>query len=184
MTTLEFEGLMRSLNRLPYGSESVDQYQHAMQAAALAIAAGADDEMVLAAALHDIGRATAVVELYPHVPHETSGQAFVSKHVGERAGWLVGAHVAAKRYLVFAESDYRSRLSPVSQGSLVQQGDTFTEGEAAAFIAHPWASQAVQLRRWDDQAKDPHAALLPLETLVAVYERHRATRSAAASATS
>ncbi|MBV8223080.1 MAG: HD family phosphohydrolase [Candidatus Eremiobacteraeota bacterium] len=181
MTAAEFKALLESLRSLPYGGEAVDQYQHAVQSAALAIAAGADDDVVLAAALHDIGRARTVAQRHPDVPHEASGEQFVSELIGERAGWLVGAHVAAKRYLVFSDAEYRDTLSPVSQRLLVQQGEAFTKDEADAFIAQPWADQAVQLRRWDDLAKDPDARLLPLDDLIAVYERHRSARSSAPS---
>jgi gamma-butyrobetaine dioxygenase len=32
-----------------------------------------------------------------------------------------------------------------------------TEAEARDFAAHPYAAEAVAVRRWDDQAKDPAA---------------------------
>jgi gamma-butyrobetaine dioxygenase len=51
----ELRELIDGLARLPYGGEAVDQRRHALQCAGQAVAAGADGELVLAAALHDIG---------------------------------------------------------------------------------------------------------------------------------
>ena len=50
-----------------YLGEPVTQLEHALQAAALAEAAGADEALVIAALLHDIGH------LLPGEPHERNG---------------------------------------------------------------------------------------------------------------
>jgi gamma-butyrobetaine dioxygenase len=65
--------------------------------------------------------------------------------------------VAAKQYLCHADRDYFDQLSPASVTSLKVQGGIFDAEAAAAFIAQPYAEQAVRLRRWDDGAKDPEA---------------------------
>ena len=62
-------------------------------------------------------------------------------------------HVDAKRYLCLVDPDYWAALSPASKHSLEQQGGVFSEVEAEAFIAQPFAAEAVRLRRYDDQAK-------------------------------
>ena len=49
------ESMARSAAR-QYGGEAVSELEHALQCAELADAAGADDELVLAALLHDVGR--------------------------------------------------------------------------------------------------------------------------------
>ncbi|MEB3229758.1 MAG: phosphohydrolase, partial [Leptolyngbyaceae bacterium] len=64
-------------------------------------------------------------------------------------------HVDAKRYLCAVDQGYWDALSPASKRSLELQGGVFTPDEADAFIQQPHAPQAVQLRRWDDWAKDP-----------------------------
>ena len=55
----------RSMAGLPYDGEPVDQLQHALQAAALARQENADDELLVAALLHDVARAPAVAGVTP-----------------------------------------------------------------------------------------------------------------------
>jgi predicted HD phosphohydrolase len=78
MTRSELAALIEALADLPYGGEPVDQRTHALQTAAHAVAAGADDEIVVAAALHDIGRAREVATRYRGMPHESAGAEFAS----------------------------------------------------------------------------------------------------------
>ena len=65
-------------------------------------------------------------------------------------------HVDAKRYLCAMEPGYLASLSADSARSLVLQGGVFDEAQATAFAARPYALDAVALRRWDDQAKQPN----------------------------
>ena len=65
----------------------------------------------------------------------------------------VRLHVAAKRYLCGTEPDYFSTLSKDSVLSLSLQGGPMSSAEAAEFAALPGAQDAVQLRRFDEQAK-------------------------------
>jgi gamma-butyrobetaine dioxygenase len=67
----------------------------------------------------------------------------------------VRLHVAAKRYLCAAEPGYFELLSTESVRTLALQGGPMTPDQAAAFEALPCARDAVAVRRWDDQAKDP-----------------------------
>jgi predicted HD phosphohydrolase len=64
-------------------------------------------------------------------------------------------HVDAKRYLCATRPEYHDSLSEDSKRSLKLQGGIFSEQEAAAFIAEPGAKDAVQVRLWDDLAKQP-----------------------------
>ena len=61
--------------------------------------------------------------------------------------------MAAKRYLVATEGVYGGVLTTDSVLSLGRQGGAMTEGETAAFLAKPWAADAVTLRRADDSGK-------------------------------
>ncbi|MFB4275306.1 hypothetical protein ACBJ59_08390 [Nonomuraea sp. MTCD27] len=167
----ELHDLFEGLAGLPYGGEAVDQRTHALQAAAHAMAAGADDELVLAAAFHDVGRARQVAARHRGLPHEQAGAAFARDHLTERSAWAIEQHVAAKRYLVAVDPAYHDTLSPVSVRSLRVQGGPMSAEEAAAFEAHEWSADAVALRRWDDAAKDPEGAVLAMAELVAAYER-------------
>jgi predicted HD phosphohydrolase len=162
----EVAATLESLRGIPEDGERVDQLAHALQTAALALADGADDELVLAAALHDICRAPAVASRAPHLPHEAAAAAYCATFASPRTAWLVGAHVDAKRYLV-AHEPYAGVLSARSTQTLLEQGGAMAPDEIAVFLAHPWAVDALRLRRWDDAAKVPGAVVPTVAEIVA-----------------
>jgi predicted HD phosphohydrolase len=86
-------------------------------------------------------------------------------------GEPVDQHAEAKRHLVTTDSSYRDLLSPASVSSMEDQGGAMTPAEVEAFAAHPWAQDALRLRRWDDAAKAPGAPAPTLDDLLAIYER-------------
>ncbi len=67
----------------------------------------------------------------------------------------VRLHVAAKRYLCATELGYFALLSAESVRTLALQGGPMTAAQRCAFEARPYARDAVAVRRWDDEAKDP-----------------------------
>jgi predicted HD phosphohydrolase len=129
----------------------VTQLDHALQTAALlAQLHPGDDELAAAGLVHDIGH------LLPggtDEAHATDAARAVRRALGERVAGTVGLHVAAKRYLVATDAGYGGVLTDDSVVSLGRQGGAMTEEEAAAFLALPWASDAVMLRRADDSGK-------------------------------
>jgi len=139
LTSDELAELIEGLAGLPYGGEAVDQRRHALQCAGHAVAAGSDDELVLAAALHDIGRAEPVRAEFPGLPHEQAGEAFARDRVGAVVAWLIGQHVPAKRYLVAVDQAYFGQLSPASVRSLERQGGPMNPAEVEQFRSHPRA---------------------------------------------
>jgi predicted HD phosphohydrolase len=143
--------------------EPVDNLAHALQCAGLALAQGADDDLVIAALFHDIGYHPAVAARWPDLPHEEVGARFAAEAFGERVAWLIRQHVPAKRYLVAIDPDYAAGLSTASVRSLARQGGAMSGDELAAFAA--------RLRRWDDMAKVPAAATPTLEQLRPTIER-------------
>lgn len=165
----EIVAACRSMEGLPYDGEPVDQLQHALQCAHLARSAAAEREVVVAALLHDIARAPAVAGVvYDDAAaaaehHGTTGARWLTPRVGVRVAWLAESHVPAKLYLVATDPDYVSRLSPVSAQTLVAQGGGMSDHEVKAFRSHPDWRAAVQLRRWDDLAKDPRARVPGLQ---------------------
>ncbi len=163
-------GLLAVMADLPYLGEAIDQRAHALQAAALALAAGADDEVVVGAVLHDIARAPAVHQAYPG-PHAPAGAAWCLPRFGPRVAAIVGGHVAAKRWLVATEPAYAAALSPASVLSLTHQGGPFAAAEAAAFAARPGAAEAIKVRRWDDLAKVPGGPEADLDRLTLALHR-------------
>lgn len=172
LTTSELASLVDGLAGLPYGGEAVDQRTHALQTGWYAAQAGADDELLLAAALHDIGRARPVRAAYPGLPHEDAGAAFARDRLASaRIAWMIGRHVPAKRFLVATDATYRELLSPASIASLRVQGGPMDAAEVAEFRAQPLAAEAVLVRRWDDAAKDPAAPTLDLPAVLAAHTR-------------
>ena len=166
MDTLhETAAVLRSLRGI-WDEEAVDELDHALQSAARAKDDGADDELVLAAALHDIGRSPLVDQGDPR--HDRVAQAWLTPRFGMRVGWLAGAHVAAKRYLVATVPGYADTLSEVSVATLCQQGGAAHDPE---YVHHPWWPDALRLRHYDDAAKDPDATHLTIEEVLVIAER-------------
>lgn len=140
-----------------YGMEAISQEQHALQCGLLAEEAGAEPQLVAASLLHDLGHL-----LYADEPdgsrddlHEYRALPFLRGEFPDAVLQAIRLHVPAKRYLCASEPAYRDGLSPASRRSLALQGGAFTEEQAQAFMAQPYAKQAVMLRRWDDLAKSP-----------------------------
>ncbi|WP_334189382.1 HD domain-containing protein [Noviherbaspirillum sp.] len=152
-----------------YGGEAVTQLEHALQCATLAKADGAAPELVTAALLHDICHLAEGLDdrTYPHGP---TGAAMLEELFPAAVTEPVRMHVDAKRYLCAIEPLYWSGLSGASKRSLMWQGGPFTPDEAAAFIAQPHAEDAVNLRRWDDEAKVPGAETASLDEFVAIMQ--------------
>jgi predicted HD phosphohydrolase len=162
----ETAAVLRSLRGI-WDEDSVDELDHALQAAARAIDDRADDEMVIAAALHDVGHSPLVGDA-SDADHDRVARDWLTARFGERVGWLAGAHVAAKRYLVATEPGYRDGLSATSIISLQAQGGAAVDGD---FVGHPWCADAVRLRRYDDAAKDPRATGVAIGDVLIIAER-------------
>ena len=146
-----------------YLGEQVTQAQHMLQAAALADAAAAPPPLVAAALLQDVGHFRGAVpgsDLMTGLRdnrHSHQGADWLAPWFGPKVTEPIRLHVDAKRYLCALEPNYATRLSPASVHTLTLQGGPMTETEARRFAAHPHAAHAIRLRRWDDDAKDPHA---------------------------
>ena len=154
--------ILESSGAAQYGDEAVSQLQHALQCAHLAECSGASDSLVVAALLHDFGHL--IHKLGEDAAargiddrHEVLGRKYLARWFDEDVTAPIGLHVDAKRWLCETEPAYFDTLSPASVRSLELQGGPFSEAEAAAFIARPYAHDAVAVRRWDEQAKDPEA---------------------------
>jgi len=149
----EIEALFARHGGESYG-EGVTMLQHALQTAALAQAEGADDALVVAALLHDVGHFLQPTDdSYGYHKHDRSGGEWLAKRFGPAVSEPVRLHVAAKRYLCATEADYFGKLSAASVHSLGKQGGPMSAAEAATFAASPHAKAAARLRRWDDGGK-------------------------------
>ncbi len=158
LSLADIEALFLRHGHSQYSGEPVTQLEHALQTALLAEQTGADDELITAALLHDLGHLLADHGESPTLRgiddlHQFIAVPFLRGVFGSRVIDAVQWHVDAKRYLCATRPGYLEALSADSQRSLALQGGVFSEAEATAFVARPHAADAVALRLWDDQAK-------------------------------
>jgi phosphonate degradation associated HDIG domain protein len=137
--------------------EEVTPLQHALQCAQRAEWAHADDTLIAAALLHDLGHLVDAEKRLSRGDdlHEMRALPLLAEAFGPAVTEPVRLHVQAKRYLVSADLNYLGGLSPASVHSLHQQGGPMSRDEALLFEQRPFGQDAVLLRRWDDLAKQP-----------------------------
>jgi phosphonate degradation associated HDIG domain protein len=150
-----------------YSGEPVTQLEHALQSAMQAEDQGADDELVTAALLHDLGHLVHDLGETPTLrgiddAHQYLAVPFLRGLFSERVIGAISGHVDAKRYLCATRDGYYEALSDDSKRSLKLQGGIFDAQQAQAFIARPGAPEAVRLRIWDDLAKKEGLPTPPL----------------------
>jgi predicted HD phosphohydrolase len=153
-----------------YG-EAVTQLEHALQCAALARRDRADDQVVMAALLHDLGHLVTAAPDSEQRHHGRHAAELLRPSVPGRVAWLVEYHVVAKRYLCTVDPRYAARLSPASVRSLMLQGPILPLEERLALETQPWFVDAVRIRRWDDAAKVAGAIVPPLDEYRPTLER-------------
>ena len=150
--------------------ESVTQYEHAVQAAALATEVQASPTSIVAALFHDIGHMIADEEnaqsdfLKEDLFHEEIAAQYLALIFPRSVLDPIRLHVPAKRYLCTVDPNYYEGLSRASKRSLQLQGGVFSEEELAEFQQEPHHEAAVQLRRWDDLAKVSGKSVPEIET--------------------
>ena len=172
----DIEKLFSAHGHIEYSGENVTQLEHALQAAQLAEAQGAGDALVTAALLHDLGH---LLNLQGDSPtargiddqHQYYAIPFLRPLFPPAVIEAIRLHVDAKRALCALEPEYYEALSPDSKRSLTLQGGVFARGEADAFMARPFAPDAVRVRRWDDAAKVPGHPTPPLSRYLAIAAR-------------
>lgn len=145
-------------------AEAVTALAHALQCAQLAEWANSKPPLVTAALLHDIGHfidAPAAEDGLDDA-HELRAIPFLAGRFGPEVLEPIRLHVHAKRYLVATDASYASSLSAASRHSLAAQGGPMRAGEQAWYESLSFADQALQLRRWDDAAKQPGRSVPPL----------------------
>jgi predicted HD phosphohydrolase len=181
------EAMARSVAR-QYGGEAVSELEHSLQCAELAEQAGADEDLTLAALVHDVGRyavdqalifdrIAGEVRLSPRSTahprgHHEVGAELIAPWVPARVAWCVRAHADAKRYLCAVEPGYYDVLSAASKQTLELQGGVMTGAEVAQMAAHPWVSDVIALRRWDDRAKVVGKTTRPLSAWAPLLRRY------------
>jgi len=158
-----------------YAGEPVSQIEHALQTAARAEDEGAAPALVAAALLHDVGHLLNDQGDSPTLRgvddlHQYAALPFLRALFADDVLTPIQLHVDAKRYLCATRDGYFEALSADSKRSLVLQGGIYAPTQASAFIAQPFADDAVRLRLWDDLAKVEGAVTPPLAHFVATLD--------------
>jgi 2-amino-1-hydroxyethylphosphonate dioxygenase (glycine-forming) len=169
-----------------YAGEKVSQTEHMSQAAGLAMEEGYDEEVVLAAFLHDIGHLLPVhseeesMNGFGTIDHEIVGAYYLGKlGFSEKLCSLIKSHVDAKRYLTFKYPDYYGQLSEASKKTLEYQGGRMSAGEAEAFEADELFPLYIKMRKWDEAAKDTDKISALPEKFREMMIRHLENRATA-----
>lgn len=160
--TQKILSIFHTYGDISYG-ERCTVNSHSIQSGLIAQAKGLDDELILAAFLHDIGH------LYPleltDQAHERMGKYGMEAHdkwgedylltLGFSARLIatVKNHVAAKRYLCHVDPTYHEELSEASKQTLAYQGGPMNAAEAHRFQEDPFFDDSIAIRKIDDEAK-------------------------------
>ena len=143
-----------------YLGEPVTMAQHMLQGATLAERQGLEDQVIVAALLHDIGHFTSEFGTFSMKDtedrfHEEAGAAVLAPFFPSLVTDCVRYHVAAKRYLCATRPAYFDRLSEASIHSLNLQGGPMSAEEVAEFEKNPNLPRIIQVRYLDEAGKDP-----------------------------
>ncbi|MEH6446141.1 MAG: HD domain-containing protein [Oceanospirillaceae bacterium] len=141
-----------------YLGESVSMAEHMEQSAACAKEDGADNELIIASLLHDIGHFIGdfpldALENGNDNYHEDAGALILEQFYCAKVSEPVRLHVAAKRYLCTVDDSYYYKLSDASINSFNIQGGKMSAEEVAEFEANPHHQAAIKLRHYDDDGK-------------------------------
>ena len=156
----DIEKLFTRHGHIEYSGENVTQLEHALQTAQRAQSEGANDALVTAALLHDLGH---LLNLQGETPtargiddqHQYYAIPFLRPLFPPAVIEAIRLHVDAKRALCALDPEYYEALSEDSKRSLTLQGGIFSREETEKFMARPFAESALMVRRWDDAAKIP-----------------------------
>jgi len=141
-------------------SQRLSNADHMLQTAAAARAADADNVLIAACLLHDIGHwlhsgPVDAMKRRRDDRHEDIGARYLAPYFADPVTRPIALHVAAKRYLCATEPDYFQKLSPASVRTLEHQGGPMDAAEIAAFRTIPDHENAIAIRRWDEYGKVP-----------------------------
>ena len=156
----EIQALFEKYGRQPYYGEEVSQFEHAAQSAELARRDGFNEEVQIAAFLHDIGHMlptddpAELMDEYGRMDHEGVAADWLrDRGFSDRVGLLIENHVNAKRYLTWKNPAYFAALSEASLQTLTYQGGPMEEEEALVFENKLHFDLIIRMRRWDEAAK-------------------------------
>ena len=172
---LEISRLFNAQGDDEYIGEPVSQLQHCLQAAHCAQMQKEEEDVILAALLHDIGHLVGKERDLPSMAafgvmnHEIVGKHFLNDlGFSKRVCKLVGSHVNAKRYRCGKDESYYEKLSSASKETLKYQGGAFTTEECEKFESDEDFTTILSLRTWDEAAKEEGLEVPGLEAYKAM----------------
>jgi predicted HD phosphohydrolase len=135
------------LLRNSYETGQVDRYEHSLQAATRALRDSAEDELIVAALLHDIG------DLLAPKNHAEFAAAVLEPYVSRTTHWIVKHH-------------------GIFQGYYYYHHYGMNRNERDKFRGHPAFKQTVDFcARWDQTSFDPGYDTLPLVEFEPIVRR-------------
>jgi len=172
-----------------YLGEPVTIGEHMLQAAHFAQRDGHEEQVIVAALLHDIGHftgefigmplpsGTMFLEDQTDRQHENAGATVLEQFFPDLVVDCCRYHVAAKRYLCAREAGYFDKLSEASVHSLNLQGGPMSDEEAIAFEAHPNFDAIIAVRRYDEAGKEVGMTVPPFSSYLPMLERMVASQA-------
>lgn len=141
-----------------YLGEPVTLSQHMLQGATLAQQNHEDEDLIIAALLHDIGHFTSEFGTFSMQDqhdrhHEEAGAKLLERFFPPLITDCVRFHVAAKRYLCATDQGYLKKLSHASIHSLNLQGGPMLTHEVTQFERLPDLEKIIKVRLLDDAGK-------------------------------
>lgn len=153
-----------------YGADSCCKkctvLSHSYQTGLLAVGKDYEDELIIAAFLHDIGHLCPLY-LSPNQYEKMSchglkgaekwGQFFLEEiGFSEKITHIVGNIINAKRYLCSKSSNYFHTLSKDQQEIFSNEGGLMSHEEMNTFENDTYFTETVNIRKLDDQANLPY----------------------------
>jgi len=132
---------------LPDSGYQITRYQHSLQSATLALRDGQDEEMVVAALLHDIGDTLAPDN------HSDFAASVLRPYVSERTYWIVKHH-------------------GIFQGIYFWHHIGWDQHARERYRGHPWFQACADFcEKYDQNAFDPNYDTLPVEAFEPLVRR-------------
>jgi predicted HD phosphohydrolase len=134
--------VLEAMRKLDHGLQGylVTRLEHSLQTATRALRDGADDELIVAALIHDVGD-----ELAPY-NHAAVAAAIIRPYVRPEVTWIVEQHGLIQTYYYVHHTG----------------GDRFMRNQLKG---HPWFDACVDFcHKWDQSSFDPDYPTLPLAT--------------------
>lgn len=165
---------------MDYIGEAISVTSHSVQGFMVAREEGQSEEVQIAAFLHDIGHLLGFEAGFSPgmdgcgtMDHEGVGAEFL-KGMGfsDNIGYLVKAHVDAKRYLCWKDKSYYDKLTDASKTTLKFQGGPMSDEEGHAFESDPRYELSLKMREYDEIAKSPDMVMDPWQSFMPAIRNH------------